>query len=465
MKCRDVMTLLAQLTDTQISTQIQENDLSVLVSKGYITRISREDHDRAAAEIADLDQMTSDLHLEEEREERDSKTLIHDEKHQYGLRSHFEGRTKKEAEREKVAKEEEVVDEEQADVKLKEAKVTDLIQKKSALDMQVQYGNEYLSLTNLGVSMLHDLNTRNYRVGDMEFSDFMDECKATTDTLQAIAQRARFYADNIKPSIAPSEEDAEEEEERRIRERGLDSQLWAVSIGLAKLDTVNETELSDTKEKFLRTLGSLEVAAGFRSNLDSKVIAAELITLSSMLPTPEQIQSLLSFDEQVRHAKVPEDQSIQIAATLLCMGGSVDEFERLTKKIKSYQAAAMLSTIDLPSEQLHDRFRSFESVFDSWGFSKSEDADLAAAYLSVTKLTPDDIGRDPSTKMLTIIDRLKNDLEFPLLPAAILTSIAALNATEVTDLVEKGAAILHSVAPDLERPELVSLTIRMIYGQ
>jgi hypothetical protein len=313
--------------------------------------------------------------------------------------------------------------------------------------------------------MLHDLTIRNYRIGDIEFSDFMNECKATTDTLQAIAQRARFYADNIKPSIAPSEEDVEEEEERRIRERGLDSQLWAVSVGLAKLDTVSESELNDTKEKFLRTLSSLEVAAGFKSKLDSKIIAAEVITLSTMVPTPEQIQSLLSVDEQVRRARVPEDRSIQIAATLLCMGGSVEEFEKLTKKIKSYQAAAMLSTIDLPSEQLHDRFRSFKSLFDSWGYSESEDTDLAAAYLSATKLTADDIGHDPSTKMITILNILKNDLEFPLLPAAILTSIEALNASEVTDLVEKGAGILHSVATDLERPELVSLTVRMIYGQ
>jgi hypothetical protein len=67
--------------------------------------------------------------------------------------------------------------------------------------------------------------------------------------------------------------------------------------------------------------------------------------------------------------------------------------------------------------------------------------------------------------MITILNILKNDLEFPLLPAAILTSIEALNATELTDLVEKGAGTLHSVAPDLERPELVSLTVRMIYGQ
>jgi hypothetical protein len=106
------MSILAQLTDTQVSTRIQESDLGFLMSNGYITRISRQDHDRAAAEIANMDQTIANLHQEEEQEERDAETLIHDEKHEYGFRSHFEGRAKKEAEREKVAKEEELVDQE-----------------------------------------------------------------------------------------------------------------------------------------------------------------------------------------------------------------------------------------------------------------------------------------------------------------------------------------------------------------
>jgi hypothetical protein len=463
-----VRAFLAGLADGAISTGIQQDNLGFLCSNGYVARISREDHERQAAEFVSLNQETGKRQQEEEEEAVDEKTLRHDEKHVHGIRYHFEGRERKEAEKSRVEKEIELVTEERAEIAQEDAKVMDLIKKKSALDMQTQYGSEYLALTDLGVEMLHDLNIREYRVAGNDFSDFMDECKATADALHGIAQRARFYADNIRPhlpSLISTTEDEEEEEMRRIKARGLDSQLWAVSIGLAKIQTDNQSDLNDLMERYLRTFDLLEVGGRFESSIDSKLIAAEIITLSSMLPTEEQIQALSLLDEQLRHAHVPEDVSIQTAATILCGGGSLEKFKEFAQITKSNQAAAMLSTIDIPSDQLRDKFKSFKSVFDSWGYSACEDTDLAAAYLSTTNLTADDIGRDPQTKMNIIVNGVKNDLEFPLLPAAILTSIAALNAREVLDLMEKGAAILHSVATDLEHSELASLAVRMVYGQ
>ena len=470
LKCSDVRTFLAEVADRTISTQIEEDDLDFLASNGYIARISRADHERVAAELANLDQMTAELQQEEEEEAVDERNVRHDEKHVHGIRYHLEGREKKEAEKAKVEKEEELVAEERTEIAQKDSQVMELIRKKSALDKQVQYGNEYLTLTEFGLRMLHDLNVKNYRVAGADFPDIADECRATIDALQAIAQRARFYFDSIRPSVVSGEEvlyeDMNDEEMRRIRQRGLDSQIWAVSVGLAKIETEDEPAL---KEEYLRTLAMLRFGDRFHSNLDSNVIAAEIITLSSMLPTEEQIQSLSELDGQLRHKMVPEDLSIKVAATILCGGGSLEEYLECAKVTKSYSAAAMLSIIDIPSDDLRDKFKSFKSVFDSWGYSASEDTDLAAAYLSMTKLTPDDIGRDQlyagRSKMVTVVDGVKNDLEFPLLPAAILTSIAALDADEVLDLMEKGAAILHSVAPDLERPELVSLAVRMVYGQ
>ncbi len=45
------------------------------------------------------------------------------------------------------------------------------------IDRMVPYDGKYLSLTGLGVMMLNDLNVRNYRVSDNEFSDFIEESK------------------------------------------------------------------------------------------------------------------------------------------------------------------------------------------------------------------------------------------------------------------------------------------------
>jgi hypothetical protein len=462
LRCSDVRTFLAEVADKAISTRLGEDDLALLAGNFYIARISCEDHDRAAAELANLDQVTAELAAEEEDEAADEHHLRDDEGHLRGIRFHFEGQERKEAERVDVEKEEQHIAEQRAVIAEKDDKVLELIKKKSALDMHVQCGNEYLSLTEPGIRMLHDLNIRNYRVAETEFSDFIDECEATSEALHGIAQRARYYADMIRPSLASREEDNDDEEMRRIKERGLDSQLWAVSIGLAKLETDNESELID---KYTRTLDLIYASDRFFSNLDSTVIAAEIIAISSMIPSAEQIQSLSELDEELRLSKVPPELSIKVAATILCGGGSVERFRELAKMTKSHQAAAMLSTINISTDELRDRFKSFKSVFNSWGYSESEDTDLAAAYLSTTKLTADDVGHDPSAKMLTVLNGVKNDLEYPLLPAAILTSIAALNAGEVLDLMEKGAAILHSVATDLERSELTSLAVRMVYGQ
>ena len=66
--------------------------------------------------------------------------------------------------------------------------------------------------------------------------------------------------------------------------------------------------------------------------------------------------------------------------------------------------------------------------------------------------------------MSIIVTALKNYLEYPLVAAAILTSIPTLEANETLDLMEKAYSSLWSFATVLERSELVSLSVRMIHG-
>ena len=116
--------------------------------------------------------------------------------------------------------------------------------------------------------------------------------------------------------------------------------------------------------------------------------------------------------------------------------------------------------MNVPIYQLSDKFQAFRSLFNSWGYQISEDTELASAYLSISDLGPDDV----KTKMTIIIDGLKNYLEYPLVAAAILTSIATLEANETLDLMEKAYSLLGSFAAGLERSELISLSVRMIHG-
>jgi hypothetical protein len=99
-------------------------------------------------------------------------------------------------------------------------------------------------------------------------------------------------------------------------------------------------------------------------------------------------------------------------------------------------------------------------MFSGWGYSTSDDTDLASAYLAISPLVADDV----RSKLDTTVDALKTDLQYPLVAAAILTSMSTLEATEVLDLVEKGVSILSNYATGKGRSELVSLAVRMVHG-
>jgi hypothetical protein len=131
-----------------------------------------------------------------------------------------------------------------------------------------------------------------------------------------------------------------------------------------------------------------------------------------------------------------------------------------SKLTGSHEAAAILSITDIPSDQLTQKFGAFKSLFDQWGHPTSEDTDLASAYLAISGSDVDQV----KPKLNTIVDMIQNELQYPLVAAAILTSMSTLEAAEVVDLMEKGASILANYATGLGRSELISLAVRMVHG-
>jgi len=471
MKCNDVMTFLSQLSSKSITFSITGEDLNFLVSSGYIQSLSKDDYDKLAASVADLPKVTSELEEARAKENLDEATLIRDQKKVHSIRFWFEGREKKEADREKAQADQQVFSKDEEMVKADSDELQPLIQKKSMLDRQVPFGERYLSLTGSGVVLLHDLTVRNYRVGEKDVKNFIDETRATEMELKAMAERASNYYSRIKdaisdmyPYVAFSDEELDEEDAEgyRIKSKGVESsQLWAVAIGLAKL----EGDPDKIKENFIQTLNTLKGSSN--STLDSQLMAAEtLVAAGHAGDISQDVDKLTTTDRQIRQsADVPEELSTGVTATLYC-GSNPDastrfnEFSRITR---SYTAAAVLSGSQETVESLSQKFDSLTSLFDSWGYSSSEDVDLAAAYLTVSPLSRE----DARSKMSTIIDAIKAEFEFPLVLAAILASIQALNAQEVLDLMEKAVTILQSqpLTTGLSHADLSSLAIRMIYGQ
>ena len=450
-QCGVVRAFFSQVAGKSISTRIPEADLDSLTTNGYVSVMQKAQYDAALAEVTNLSKANEELAREVD-EERSARALLEeDERKTRSVFFRFRSEQIQKAELERAETQRVVVSKEEADVVEKESKIRELLQKKSVTDRMVPYDGRYLSLTGLGVITLNDLNVRNYRIAEMEFPAFIQERMATFGELRLIAHKGGFYVSVLNtefPDVDPR-------------------QFWSVSIGLGKLQG-DPNQISD------RFLSSLELVRQFKSNLENKMTAAEILTASEVNPAqaparsdPQRLaESLASLEHQARHdAHVPEELSVGVAATILLArryDGTfpIDKLVQFSQVTLSSESAAILSVLDVPFDQTSGKFTQFKSLFGSWGYGESEDVDLASAYLTISDFARDEV----KDKMTIILDALKNYLEYPLVATAILTSVPTLEANETLDLMEKASTLLGTYAPSLERSELISLSVGMIHG-
>ncbi len=435
--------------------QVPQQDLDFLSSNGYLTVMNQAEHDQASAEVANLAQLNLDLQNKEAEERNEESVLQSEEKKTHSILFHLEDKEKKEAELQAEASATEALDKERAEVTEEESRVNALIQKKSVLDRLTPYSGEFIALTGLGVTTLSDLNVRNYRVSDGEFSAFVEESNQINDELRGIADRAGFYVSEVKSKVPGAGEGSEGRGDMR---EVSPSQLWSVAIGLAKLQGDKEA----IGERFL---AALDVPQNVKSTIENRLMAAEIMTsltgdLRGLSETQASLESTLARD-----VRVPDQVLSGIAAIIMGerrFDGTypTDKFSEFTRVTASYEAAAILSAYNGPSDEMATKFQSFKFLFSTWGYEVSEDTELASAFLAISELGPGDV----SAKLMIEIDALKNYLEFPLVAAAILASIPTLEANETLDLMEKACFMLGSIAAGLQRSELVSLAVRMIHG-
>lgn len=452
MKCNDAKTLMSQIAGKSVTVQPSPGDIDYLSTNGYISVMKKDDYDQAMTELSNLWQMTQDLKSEVAQENTDATTLRKEEGKTHSFLFHLEGRDEQEAKLAKLSADRTAFTKEQADIADKDSKIRQLIQKKSVTDRMVPCDGQYLALTGLGVLTLNDLNVRNYRVSDTDFSDFVQERIETLGELHSIAERGHAQESVLAARIPDADY----------------SQLWSVSVGLAKL----QADQNQINQHFLQSLAGLH---HFGSSIDNKMMAAEILTSLTLTPSQESAffsdpqnvsQTLEKLEHDLRHhSHVPKEVSLGIAALIMLgrrFDGTfpVDRYNALSGSTISHEAAAILSVINDPTNQLPGRFQGFRFLFQWWGYQTSEDTELAAAYLAISGFQPDEL----RTKLSIIITALKTYLEYPLVAAAILASITTLEANETLDLMEKAYTSLWSFATELERSELVSIAVRMIHG-
>jgi len=451
MQCSLVRAFFSQIAGKSVSMQISEAYLDFLTTNGYISVMWKEQYDQALADVSNMWKVNEEL-ARETAEERSARFRLEEEERKtHSIFFSFKSEQDQKADLEREASQRNVVSKEAADVVEKQSKISELLQKRSMIDRMVPFNGRYVALTGLGVITLNDLNVRNYRVSEMEFSDFVQERMTTFSELRTIAHKGGFYVSILNNEYPGTEL----------------SELWSVSLGLGKL----QGDPNQISERYLLALGMLQA---FNSNLENKLMAAEIMTASkidaSQASANSDLQglaeSLKSLEDRVKdEANVPRELSVGVAATILLArryNGTfpVDKLVTFSRITPSSESAAILSVLDVPFEQVHSKFLQFRYLFGTWGYGESEDTDLASAYLAISDFTQDEV----KDKMNIILSALRNYLEYPLVATAILTSVPTLEANETLDLMEKAATLLGNYAPSLERSELISLSVRMIHG-
>jgi hypothetical protein len=459
-----VRTFLSQISDREPITPIPAADLDFLSANGYVLRTTKEEYDKGVDEVATLSQMIAQVDTKSAEEKQAGAALQLDQRAEHSFKFNFEGMKEKDELRQKVQNETAVVSKEESELMSMEAKVNGFIQEKSMIDRMVVYDGGYLSLTGLGTVILNDLNVRNYRVADLEFPDFLTEIKATYAELRSIADTASSSVVFLKFRVADMLGLEEDEQSSSLNTAQghlvarVPSSIWSIAIGLAKL----QGNPDQIKDRFMRALDTLR---SFESTPPNKLMAAEIMTSASTQDVQDLASDLRSLDKQLRSQNVPQELSIGVAATIMAgrrFDGAypMDRFTQFKQSTSSFEAASILADLNVSYDELTSKFGAFRSMFTSWGYTTSEDTEIASAFLAIGELGKDEV----EEKLKYIVEQLMNYLQYPLVAAAILASIPVFEAHEVLDLMEKAVTLLTAYTSGLERSELVTLAVRMIHG-
>lgn len=461
MKCSAVRAFLSQINDrAEPITPISSSDLDFLSANGHVLRTTKEEYSKTAEDVTRLSKLTIELETQRTEERQADLALQKDEQKEHSFLFHFEGKEEKEELHQRIESEAAIASREEAELKAMEANVNELIQKKSMIDQMVDYGGDYLSLTDLGRLILNDLNVRNYRVADQEYADFLAEIKSTYTELRSIADKATSYVTTLKPKIKLDDverSDEENDQGERPAVRGP-SLLWSIAIGLAKLQ-------GDTDQIGERFIQALSVLQNLKSTTPNMLMAAEVMTAVRSQDVQSLESVLRNLDQQLRNQDVPKELSAGVAVTIMAgrrFDGTypLDRFSQFRQLTLSYEAAAILAVMNVPYDGLTSKFQTLRSMFTSWGYMTSEDTEIASAFLAIGELNANEV----ELKMKYIVEQLRNYLEYPLVAAAILASIPLFESHEVLDLMEKAVTLLSAYTAGLERSELVALAVRMIHG-
>ncbi len=438
--CQAVFTFLTNVRNRAATPSLAPADIASLQQLQLISYLTADQYAAMRSEVDTISQVSGDIAARAQERARLSQQAEVDSRKTHSILFHLEAKDKRDATVQQEAQEEGAVRAADSDLAAREQGLDSLIARKSLLDTLTPCNGAYVALTALGAKELRDLSFRLYRSSDVDFTVYSAQRRAVDQELNGMADRGAQYVGGL---MAPLEK--------------VDrSNLWAVGIGLAKL----QPDVAQGERVYLDAYGRI---GGLAHNVENQIMAAEIL---SCLPrgVADAMPALEQLEHDARHdARVPKESSLGVASVLL-LGQRADgtfatnELVRFLQMTLSYESAALMAIVNRPD--VASKFAALRSTFASWGYQASEDVELASAYLAISELPVEGI----TTKLAILAKGLGTYLEYPLVAAAILASVPVLEANESLNLLEEAYDIVGRRAMPSSQAELICLAVRMVHG-
>jgi hypothetical protein len=439
--CKDTYAFLSSVRDRNVPAAAPTVDLPSLQKFGLIQFLSAGDYAQATQALRALSADEVALAQAQAARAQAQSTLAGDERRTHSILFHLEGEAKRTALLGETAQAEQAYRAADADATARSKVVADLIAKKSLLDTLVPGAGGYVALTPFGAMETRRLGLALYRFSDVDFSSYWAVRQQVTRDLNDIADRASQAFAALAPPLSGVER----------------SSVWTIAIGLAK----GGSDLPAGEQAFLQAYGQIGRLSG---NPENRLMAAEILATRPQA-VDQALPLLTQLEGQVRKLGVPHDASLGVAAILL-LGRRADgtfaaeNLRHFLTITNSYESAALLGIMNVPTDQLAAKFAAYSATFRGWGFQPSEDVALASAYLALSEVPVD--GMTP--KLAILSKGLAAYLQYPLVAAAIVASIPVLEANEALGLLEEAYEIIGRRAMPAAPSELLCLAVRMIHG-
>jgi hypothetical protein len=439
--CKDISAFLDGVSRRSVPGTLSENDVQALQQIGLVQVLTREELQTLTQQVETFQQAQAELTQEATQRNSLSTAVQVDTRKTHSILFHLEGVDRQHSTLERLQQEQQAYKNVTEDIAKRQQALSQLLVKKALVDSSCPYNGRYVSLTTAGRIALRDLTVRLYRVADEEFSTYWSESKKIDGELTTLAdQSARGTAalSQVLRDVEPTN-------------------LWAISIGIAKAGGDLQVHLDNFLSLYQGT-------ASLSNNVENRLMSAEI--LSSLNRTPaDALRQANELNGTVRGLWVPRETSLGVASILLSGQRAdgrvpVEEFRNYARNTPSYEAAALLALVSRSPDEVLGRFNSAKAIFTSWGYGRSDDTELSAAYLTLT-----DLPMDSAAPKIAIISKgISSYLQYPLVASSILASIPILEANETLNLLEKAYEILGQRTGPISQAEGLCLAVRLIHG-